>query len=314
MMAGVGIGVDALQRATPIISGFLLGYIAVLPLIGRLSDLLDRRRILLGCLIVFVVGSAVTALAVEMPRPRRRAACCRASAAAGSCRRRSRSSPTSGQPTVAAPRSASSGRCRSSARCSARCSGAVILAWSGWRAIFWANVIAGLLLYAVIRLLGSRSLPAPPAPPRRVCRRAPQTGRPGLDSTRDDGGDRGCSASAWGARTRRARGVRHGRDARARLRALRRRVAAAHADRDRRPAAHPRARCRHRSTLVGGAAPRRSPRGAPRRHRARQSRPDLRLVRSREGGGRPLRLSRCCRSGPLRWRSSSGGMDTRPTP
>ena len=61
MMAGVGIGIDALQRATPIISGFLLGYIAVLPLIGRLSDLLDRRRILLGCLIVFVVGSAVTA-------------------------------------------------------------------------------------------------------------------------------------------------------------------------------------------------------------------------------------------------------------
>ena len=67
MMAGVGIGIDALQRATPIISGFLLGYIAVLPLIGRLSDLLDRRRILLGCLLVFAVGSAVTALAVEMP-------------------------------------------------------------------------------------------------------------------------------------------------------------------------------------------------------------------------------------------------------
>ena len=66
MMAGVGIGIDALQRATPIISGFLLGYIAVLPLIGRLSDLLDRRRILLGCLVVFVIGSAVTAMAVEM--------------------------------------------------------------------------------------------------------------------------------------------------------------------------------------------------------------------------------------------------------
>ena len=66
MMAGVGIGVDALQRATPIISGFLLGYIAVLPLIGRLSDLLDRRRVLLGCLVVFTVGSAVTALATDL--------------------------------------------------------------------------------------------------------------------------------------------------------------------------------------------------------------------------------------------------------
>lgn len=67
MMAGVGIGIDALQQATPIISGFLLGYIAVLPLIGRLADLTERQRVLLGCLAIFVVGSGVTALAVELP-------------------------------------------------------------------------------------------------------------------------------------------------------------------------------------------------------------------------------------------------------
>lgn len=66
MMNGVGLGVDALQKATPIISGFLLGYIAVLPLIGRLADLIDRQRILLGCLAIFVVGSAVTALSAEL--------------------------------------------------------------------------------------------------------------------------------------------------------------------------------------------------------------------------------------------------------
>ena len=66
MMAGVGVGIESLQRGTPIISGFLLGYIAVLPLIGRLSDLVDRRRILLWCLVVFVVGSAVTAVSVDL--------------------------------------------------------------------------------------------------------------------------------------------------------------------------------------------------------------------------------------------------------
>ncbi len=66
MMRGVGVGIDALQRATPIISGFLLGYVAVLPLIGRLADLVDRQRVLLGCLAVFVAGSAVTALAVDL--------------------------------------------------------------------------------------------------------------------------------------------------------------------------------------------------------------------------------------------------------
>lgn len=67
MMAGVGLGIDSLQRATPIVSGFLLGYIAVLPLIGRLADLVARQRVLLGCLAVFVIGSAITALAVELP-------------------------------------------------------------------------------------------------------------------------------------------------------------------------------------------------------------------------------------------------------
>lgn len=67
MMAGVGLGVDALQKATPIVSGFLVGYICVLPLVGRLADLVDRRRVLLGCLAIFVVGSGITALAVELP-------------------------------------------------------------------------------------------------------------------------------------------------------------------------------------------------------------------------------------------------------
>jgi MFS transporter, DHA2 family, triacylglyceride efflux pump len=67
MMAGVGIGIDALQRATPIISGFLLGYVAVLPLIGRVADLVERQRVLLACLGVFVVGSTITALATDLP-------------------------------------------------------------------------------------------------------------------------------------------------------------------------------------------------------------------------------------------------------
>lgn len=67
MMAGVGITIDALQKATPIISGFLLGYIAVLPLIGRIADLVARQRILQLCLLVFIVGSIVTALATDLP-------------------------------------------------------------------------------------------------------------------------------------------------------------------------------------------------------------------------------------------------------
>ncbi len=67
IMNGVGVGVDRLQRATPIISGFLLGYTAVLPLIGRLADLAGTDPVFGGCLAVFAFGSVVTATAHSLP-------------------------------------------------------------------------------------------------------------------------------------------------------------------------------------------------------------------------------------------------------
>ncbi len=66
MMNGVGLTIDALQKATPIISGFLLGYIAVLPLVGRIADLVARQRVLQLCLAVFILGSIITALASDL--------------------------------------------------------------------------------------------------------------------------------------------------------------------------------------------------------------------------------------------------------
>ena len=67
IMSGVGVGLDRLQRATPIISGFLLGYVAVLPLIGRLADLAGTDPVFAGCLAAFGVGSVVTATAHALP-------------------------------------------------------------------------------------------------------------------------------------------------------------------------------------------------------------------------------------------------------
>lgn len=63
VMAGVGLGLDQLGRATPILSGFLLGYVAVLPLLGRLSDRVGRTPVFVGCLIAFAAGSLLTATA-----------------------------------------------------------------------------------------------------------------------------------------------------------------------------------------------------------------------------------------------------------
>ncbi len=67
MMAGAGVPIDELQRAAPIVSGFLLGYVAVLPLVGRIADLRGRLPVLVGSLVVFAVGSLVTAAAYDLP-------------------------------------------------------------------------------------------------------------------------------------------------------------------------------------------------------------------------------------------------------
>ncbi len=66
MMSGVGLSADELQRAAPIISGFLLGYIAVLPLIGRIADVVGRTPVLIGALVLFAVGSLITAGAYDL--------------------------------------------------------------------------------------------------------------------------------------------------------------------------------------------------------------------------------------------------------
>ena len=67
MMASVGVPIDQLQRAAPIISGFLLGYVAMLPLIGRIADLRGRVPVLVAALVLFAIGSLITTLAYDMP-------------------------------------------------------------------------------------------------------------------------------------------------------------------------------------------------------------------------------------------------------
>ncbi|RYB90937.1 MFS transporter [Nocardioides glacieisoli] len=67
MMTGVGVPIDQLQRAAPIVSGFLLGYVAMLPLIGRIADLRGRVPVLVMSLVLFALGSLITTLAYDMP-------------------------------------------------------------------------------------------------------------------------------------------------------------------------------------------------------------------------------------------------------
>ena len=66
MMQGIGLSPEQLQRAAPIVSGFLLGYVAMLPLIGRIADLRGRVPVLTAALVVFAFGSILTAAAYDM--------------------------------------------------------------------------------------------------------------------------------------------------------------------------------------------------------------------------------------------------------
>lgn len=57
------IPLNQLDRAAWIISGYLLGYVIAMPLMGRVSDLCGRRRVFIICLSIFAVGSLFCALA-----------------------------------------------------------------------------------------------------------------------------------------------------------------------------------------------------------------------------------------------------------
>src|SRR5205814_983528 len=54
------------EQATPIITGFLLGYLAVMPIAGGLSDRFGRLRLFAVCLLLFAFGSFLPATAPSL--------------------------------------------------------------------------------------------------------------------------------------------------------------------------------------------------------------------------------------------------------
>jgi Major Facilitator Superfamily len=59
---GVALGVHPATRLTWVVGGYVLGYGVALPIFGMVSDHVGRRRLILGGLAVYVMGSALSAM------------------------------------------------------------------------------------------------------------------------------------------------------------------------------------------------------------------------------------------------------------
>lgn len=63
MIGDVGLTIDRFEQATPIVTGFLAGYVIAMPLLGTYSDVRGRAPVYAACVALFAVGSVITATA-----------------------------------------------------------------------------------------------------------------------------------------------------------------------------------------------------------------------------------------------------------
>ena len=66
IMLDMEVQITELDRASWTITGYLLGYVAAMPLVGRLSDVWGHRRLFMLSTVLFMAGSAAVALAPSL--------------------------------------------------------------------------------------------------------------------------------------------------------------------------------------------------------------------------------------------------------
>ena len=62
----MGLGPYELDRVAWTITGYLLGYVSAMPLIGKLSDVWGHRKLFILSMVLFMVGAAAVALTTRL--------------------------------------------------------------------------------------------------------------------------------------------------------------------------------------------------------------------------------------------------------
>ena len=159
LMVDLEIPLTDLDKASWIITGYLISYTVAMPLVGRLSDVYGRVRMFQAALVVFALGSGLVALAPNftwiVPA--------RVIQAVGG----GATVPIGLAMAVAAVSTEKRGLAIGLVAASAEAGsvvgplyGGYIVEWIGWRWIFWFDVPQSLLLIGLMTILPNRPNPA----------------------------------------------------------------------------------------------------------------------------------------------------------
>ena len=147
-----------LDRASWIVTGYLVSYTVAMPLAGRLSDVFGRVRMFQAALVVFSIGSALVAVAPNFPW----AVSARVIQAIGG----GATVPIGLAMAVGAvappKRGVALGLVAASAEAGSVLGplyGGAIIEWIGWRWIFWLDIPQSFILIALLALLPNRANP-----------------------------------------------------------------------------------------------------------------------------------------------------------